>query len=485
MSAVAAARRALGWRAAEQASVQAIYFVRILVLARLLVPEAFGLVAIAMLALSVLLSLSDLGVVPALVQRADADRDDYDAAWTIRLCRAALIAAALVVAAPVIAAMFGDERAAAVIRLLALRPVLEALGSIGVARLTREFRFRDLAFIQVPAALIDAGVAIALAGTLGVWALVAGSLAGAAGGSLLSYAVAPHRPRLLFGRRTAEPLVRFGGWVLATSVVGLIATSGIQLVISRELGVAELGLYFLATKVAFLPADAASHVAGTVAFPLYASMRHDEAGTAATLRSLLIAQALVLFPGYALVAALAPSLTEMLGAEWAGSAPLIQIISVAAVGGLYADTVLPLLMGRGRPDRVTMIIGAQTAVLFLALFPLIAWFGLIGVATAWVPAYAAALAASLAFVGREISRPLAGAGRRLLALFGVALATAAIAAVAQLWLHGAAALVAGGVLGVMCAGALLGALNRRMNLGIRELLSGRVAPVSLGSAVRV
>ena len=330
MSGLNAARGAFGWRAAQQAGVQAIYFLRLLILARLLAPEAFGQLAIAMLIVSTLMSLSDLGVVQALVQRERIDKDDYEAAWTVGILRALLIAAAIVAAAPLFAALFGDSRTTPVIQALGLRPVLAALGSIGVVRLTRELRFREMAMIQVPGALIDMGVAIALASRLGVWALVLGLLAGTASVTLLSYVIAPHRPRLLLRLGPALPLIHFGRWVLGTSIIGLIASSGVQLMISRRLGVAELGLYFLATKVAFLPAEAASTVVDSVAFPVYASLQRDDLRTRATLRALLSVLAFVLFPVYALMIAVAPSLAEVLGPRWTGTAPLIQIIALAA-----------------------------------------------------------------------------------------------------------------------------------------------------------
>jgi O-antigen/teichoic acid export membrane protein len=204
-------------------------------------------------------------------------------------------------------------------------------------------------------------------------------------------------------------------------------------------------------------------------------LQEDERGTTNTLRSLLSALALVLFPVYVLMIVLAPALVEALGPRWAGTAPLIQIIALAAVSGVYADSVLPLLMGRGRPDHAMMVSGIQTGVLLLALVPLVSLFGVAGAAAAWLPAYAAAQVLSFVLVGRAISRPLAGAQQALLALLMVALFGGVVAATVRVWLQGFGALAGGVLLGGAIAVVLLRVLSRHMDLGLRELLGTRAA----------
>jgi O-antigen/teichoic acid export membrane protein len=103
------------------------------------------------------------------------------------LVRAACITLLLVALAPIIARLFNEPRATGIIQVLALRPLIESLGSIGIVRLMRELRFRELALIYVPAAILDLVVAIATAPFLGVWALVIGALAGAVTSTVMSY----------------------------------------------------------------------------------------------------------------------------------------------------------------------------------------------------------------------------------------------------------------------------------------------------------
>src|SRR5688572_22167860 len=342
---------AMRWRAMQLAGVQGVYFLRLLLLAQLLAPDAFGMVAVAMVAIGVIARITDLGMVPALVQCESAVDEEYDAAWTVGLMRALMIALILSAFALPVATVFGEPSAAPVIQALAWRPVIEAAASIGIVRLTRQMEFRRLAMIAVPAAVVDLAVAVLTAGQIGVWALVAGALAGSGTTLLLSYLLAPHRPRFRFRFETIRPLIRYGRWVMATGIIALVGSSLSQIAISRIEGVAALGLYFLAWRVAFLPIDAMSAVVSSVAFPMFARIRDDTRKTASTFRTLLTGECAILLPGYALVFVLAPALEAVLGERWAGTTPIIRILSVAAVTGTLGELVTPLLMGRGQCCR--------------------------------------------------------------------------------------------------------------------------------------
>ena len=126
---------ALTWRAVQFAGTKVIYFFRLLILARLLVPDDFGLLAIAVTAVGFFVSVTDFGMIPALVQGREVDEDWYDTAWTIGVARALGISAIIMLFAPLIAGIFAEPRSVDVIRVLALGPLLDALASIKVASL--------------------------------------------------------------------------------------------------------------------------------------------------------------------------------------------------------------------------------------------------------------------------------------------------------------------------------------------------------------
>jgi O-antigen/teichoic acid export membrane protein len=458
------------WRAAQLAGVQLIYFLRLLILARLLAPDAFGLLAIATIAVSVLMRLSDVGMIPALVQRPDATVGQYDAAWTVGLARAVFIALALVLAAPLIAHLFGEPHSTGIIQALALRPFIESMASIGTAQLSRELKFRQLALIQVPGAVVDLVVAVATAPTLGVWALVAGTLAGTFTSAVVSYVFAPHRPKLSFHWGEIVPLVRYGRWVLATSIVALAGTLVTQLAVSRTLGAAALGLYFLALKVAFLPIEAASSVVGAVAFPMFASLHDDARASTRAFATMLTGLCLVLVPGYALVFVLAPLLEQTLGGRWAGTAQIVQILAVAGITAILGELLVPLLMGRGRADRALVLEVLQTGVLLLVLLPCLILLQVHGAAVAWLIGNASTMVLGVVWARRMVPGALHGARPRLAAAAVTAVVAAAAAGLVSTPLTGAVGLVAGGVAGVTAGALALWWMNARFGLRLEEFL---------------
>jgi O-antigen/teichoic acid export membrane protein len=347
---------AIIWKSIQLAVVKGIFLARTLILARLLVPEDFGLLAISLVAVDFLMSVTNLGMIPALVQRRELDERHFNTAWTIGLGRAVLIAGLVFLAAPVVATLFAEPRATDLIRVVALRPVLEAAASIKVAELTRNLRFRALTFVYLPEALINTIVSIVLAPFFGVWALIAGALAGVTAQAIASYVLAPHRPRLVLDSAAARPLIRFGRWIFVAGLIAVAGRSMLQLVISRKLGAAELGLYFLAAKLAFIPAEISSEVIGAVAFPLYSRLQANARQAAKAFRAILVVMWASLLPICALIIVLAPSLVEnILGPRWEATVPLIRLLALVNVVGLLGETVVPIFKGMGQPSRLAIL----------------------------------------------------------------------------------------------------------------------------------
>jgi lipopolysaccharide exporter len=471
MDPVRGAGQAIGWRAAQLGGVQIISLLRLMILARILAPDAFGLVAVAAVTIGLLLGLSNFGMVQALVQRPSPTEEEYDIAWTVGLMRAALVTSVLVAIGPALAGLFGAPEAGPIVRVMALRPLIDAMMSIGVARLTRQLAFRRLAVMALPASMTDAVTAIVLAPVLGVWALVAGTLTGATLQAMLSYVVAPHRPRLRFTHRGAEPLVRYGQWILYTGIVSLAGTALTQMGISRLLGASALGKYFVASKLAFMPGEAAVAVIAAVAFPLYASHRENVHRSARAFSALFTGQVVLLFPIFAIIIALAPVLETALGARWTGTAPTVQILTAACMVGLFGDSITPLLRGRGRADRAFFIEVTQTGVRLALLFPLISALGVPGAALAWFAGNAVAQVIGALSIRDVLRHGIDALAReRLLAGAAAAAVGAGVAVAAGSLLQGFTALMLAGGAATLGAASTLWLLDRHRGLRLSELL---------------
>jgi O-antigen/teichoic acid export membrane protein len=417
------------WKTIQLAGVKAIFLVRLIILARFLTPDDFGLLAIAAVALGVLVTLTDFGMIPALVQQSNVDERHYNSSWTVGILRAFAVTGVVYLIAPTIAGLFAEPRATNILRLLALQPVMEAAASIKVADLNRNLRFRELALIGLAVALIDLVVAISLAGSFGVWALVAGTLSGAATHVVLSYFFAPYWPRLSMSSDATRSLLRFGRWIFVRGLITVAGGALLQLLISRKLGAAALGLYFMAGKIAFLPHEIGNQVVGSVAFPLYSRLQSDTHRTAEAFRAIFLGMSIVFLPIYAFIIALTPSLVqEALGVRWTGTEPLIQTLALVGIIGLFGDAVGPVLQGLGRPNRVVVLGVVQSMLLLLFVWNLQGRYGLVSVAFAWVPAIAVSQIISAIFIRQILPRPFSGIGQPLL----VILITAALAGIIAL-----------------------------------------------------
>jgi len=463
------AGNALLWQATQHFGVKAIFLVRLLVLARLLSPDDFGLLAISSVVIDVLMRVTNFGMIPALVQRIEAGEEHYDVAWTVGVLRAVGVAAVTIVAAPIVAQLFAEPRATDLIRVLALRPLIDAGASIQVARLIRNLRFRSLAFIELPKALANTLAAIALAHWLGVWALVAGALVGSSAYLVVSYIVAPHRPRLAFNHTAARSLIRFGQWIFFTSLVIMAGQTTLRWVIARQLGAAELGLYYLAASLAFLPYEVASQVVEQVAFPFYSRLQTDIRQVSVAFRSILTSLSALLIPACALLIALAPSLVNnILDPEWQGTGPIIRVLALASIADLLGSAISPILQGMGRPDRILVIEAVQSSILIALAWLLAGQYGVVGAALAWLPATVTAQLVGIVLLRRALPRPFAGLAMPMGAIATVSCMACILAMGVDRMVPGIFGLLLAGLTGIILIGSLLWILERRFALGISD-----------------
>jgi len=419
---------AMMWKSAQMVGTKLIFFVRLFILARLLSPADFGLMAVAMVAIDVLVSVTNFGMIPALVQQKEAQTGHYHAAWSVGLIRALTISLVVFFGAPVIALIVGAPEVVDLVRVLAFLPTIDALASIGLVELMRTLAFRQLAMVDIAKTLLNTVISIALASSLGVWALVAGSLAGSFTFTIVSYILAPYRPRLTLNWIQIRPLMRYGRWVLITSLVAVAGSAALRVVVSRQLGPVELGLYFLAAKLAFLPTEVASDVMGAVTFPLYARLQNEAEQVAQLFRANLLTLSALLVPIFTLIAVLAPALvTHVLGERWEGTEQIIQLLAVIGILGLVTDIAVPAFKGLGFPSHVTWIEGAQSLSMVLFVFWFTRQFGLLGAPLAWFPAILGSLALAVLFLRQLLPRPFAGLARPLLAIGLVALLGGSVA----------------------------------------------------------
>jgi O-antigen/teichoic acid export membrane protein len=405
------------------ALVGALDLARLIVLARILGPDDFGLFAIAVTAVALVTSLAAL---------AATTTPDGESTWTLGVARGAVLAGLLAASAGPVATLFHEPRATAVLRVLALLPLAQALTPPGAART-----------FAGPAA--DTVIAITLAPFIGVWALVAGALGGAAAGAAASYADAAQRPRLVTRGARLRPAFGFGGWLVLAGAILAATDFLLRLAVARRHGAGSLGVFALAAGLAFLPVNAAAEALRTVGVPVYARLVADPAALRRGFRGLVTALAVALVPLYAVLAAAAPDLAaDVLGPKWAGAAAVLRVLSVACILGLAADAAVPLFQGLGLPRLVAALALAQLVTVAALAGWLTAEYGLTGSALAWTGAALMSL-----FVSRALLRRMLGPAPETRHRVGAIVGAGAVAAVVTLAVQGVVNGLAGVVLGMM------------------------------------
>lgn len=303
------------------------------VLARLLTPAEFGLVALALIFITLLERASDLGVTQALIV---ADERDVEAraetAFVVAVGLGAALSFVTAAIAPLAADFFDDERLVALLPLLGLVFLLRALGITHYALAQKRIDFRSRTAAEIADAVVRGGTGIALAfAGFGAYSLVIGYLVGSAVLSVTMWLLVPWRPSLRPKREHLRQLLGFGGAVSAHSLVSAVIGNVDRIIIGRVLGATPLGLYTIAFRLPDLAILNISYVAGNVLFPAFAALDRADLGRA-FLTSLRYTVMLALPIAVGLAALAEPVLVIVFGDQWTPAAPTMQLIVVYSLG---------------------------------------------------------------------------------------------------------------------------------------------------------
>jgi len=367
--------------------------VRIIVLARLLAPEAFGLVAVSLLAIDLAYAFTRTGFSSSLIQQKGDIHGYLDTAWVINLSRNVLLAGILFGGAPLIAGFFDAPEARSIVQVMSALVLIQGLNNPGLVYLSKELEIQKSFLLEISQVVADLIVSITAAIILrNAWALVFGALAGNVTGLIVSYLVHPYRPHLRFEWSKAKTMLHFGKWLTINSWFSYLSHKGDSIVIGRVMGTVGLGFYQMARRVTDLFSQ--DIITGTmeVAFPAYSKLQDNIPKLReAFLLSLETLASLVIPIGTAIYL-LAPDFTPViLGEQWIPAIPAMRILGFAGAIQCLLATGGSLFLSVGRPSLNFGMNQISTVVIFALLFPLINRLGLEGAAIAVLVGYACAV----------------------------------------------------------------------------------------------
>jgi O-antigen/teichoic acid export membrane protein len=319
------------WTALSMGALALAELVTLLVLARLLSADDFGLYAAALIIVKLSAILEGLGVAPAIVQRATLEDRHLRVGFTLSILFSFTIAGLVWVLAPTIAALMRLPDLAPVVRVGCAVFLCQGFAAVALASAQRALRFRWLAAIDAGAFTIGFVVVGLVLGWLGfgVWALVGALVTQHLLRMAMLLTGQRHPKAPMLEMRTVGELLYFGGGFTLARILGYLASQADKLVVGRWLGAEALGLYSLSSQFMTAPAVVFGQVLDRVLFPTMALVQKEPARLARAYRSGAAACALFALPASVIIAIVAPELVlVMLGPGWEGTVLPLQILAL-------------------------------------------------------------------------------------------------------------------------------------------------------------
>ncbi len=354
------------WIGSANIIANALGFISTIILARLLVPEDFGLVAVATALLTIIFAITEMPLSQALVQHDDPQDAHFDTAWTMSFLRAVLLGILIAALSQPLSRLYGDARLENIFLVIAVSVVISGMASPKLVMFQRNLLFHQTFALQVTEKIVGFIVAISLAFAFRTyWALVLGSLASQLTGVVVSYLISPYRPR--FSLSCYKELLSFSVWITLGNWVQTANWRADPLLLGYLLPVGLLGQYSMGNRVSALAVQGLTQPVQQTLFPALSRLKADpQRLKQGYLRAqgVLCLWALPLGFGFA---ALATEIVELvLGAKWALAIPVIQIVAVTMALQMTIN-LQPIAMATGN----TRLLFGRDLRTFIIRWPLI------------------------------------------------------------------------------------------------------------------
>lgn len=322
--------KGLAWNMAEKVLTQGFSFVIGIILARIIVPEAYGYIVIATTFISMLEALVEGGLTNALIQKKDADDDHASTMLYFMLLFSAILYGVLFMAAPIIAHYYDYSELTLVTRVFGLSLPIKACRSVYMAIMQKQLKFRLQFFSSLSGTIFAGFIGICLAVTgYGIWALVAYFLTDSFVDTVVMGILLRWKPKKVFSREKLKQLYSYGIYALGWQLVNQYTNQIIDLVIGKKYTSAELSYYNRGKQYPFLLCNIINNVFGSTLFPVFSKFSDDLEKLKDATRRMLKVTTFIQFPilfGFAVVAK--PLVLLLLTDKWIECVPFLQITCI-------------------------------------------------------------------------------------------------------------------------------------------------------------
>lgn len=351
-----------------------------IILARLLDPQDFGLMATAMAVISFSQGTTITGFDSALIQRQDRPEDFLNVAWTIEFIRCFILFLILFLAAPLFSIFFDEFRITGVLKIIALSFIFQGLRNIGVIYFKKNLDFSKQFVLEAAPMLVNIITVVPLAVILkNIWALVWANLISSIASCLISYLLHPYRPRLDFEIQKFKELFNFGKWILGASIIVILREQGITMLIGKIFGMSILGFYNRAGIFSAALFQQLNEIVWKVGYPTYSQLQSDHVKLKQIFMNTLQILTFVGMPMAGGLFVLGRDFTILfLTEKWISIVPLLQIFSLQALITFINTPASILFQASGRPFINVKISVFGLIILIIMVYPLSMRWGVIG-----------------------------------------------------------------------------------------------------------
>jgi O-antigen/teichoic acid export membrane protein len=366
------------WASIQKIGSRGISLIVTIILARILAPSDFGLIGMLTVFIAISQTLVNAGFSQALIQKKNADEEDYSSVFYINLVASIFLYGILFFSASLIADFYHQPVLVDLTRILALIFIINAFSYVQETRLTKEIRFKTLMFIHLPSTIISGVVAIGMAYLgYGVWSIVVQQLVMRLAYAIQLWIYSRWKPLASFNKAKAKELFSFGSKLLISGIIYSLYDNIYLIIIGKFFSVNTLGYYQNAKKLVNMPTQTLSSVLKSVTFPVFSSIQDDNRKLKEGYKKIIQQLLFWLCPILVFAAVLAnPLFSFVLTSKWLPAVPFFQLLCVVGIFYPLNSYNLNIVSIKGRSDlflKLSIFKRAITTVGIILIIPYGIW----------------------------------------------------------------------------------------------------------------
>lgn len=342
----------VAWTLGQQVGVQGINFFVQILLARLLLPSDFGLIAMVQIFMTIGAALMDGGMTSSLIRTKNADNRDYSTVFHMNMLASILIYAIVFFAAPLMARFFDQPILTALVRVYTISFVIQALVGVQTTKLTKEMNFKLQMLMQLPSTIVGGivGVVLAYKG-YGVWSLVWMQLIMSFLFMIQHWIWSDWKPTLLFDKTKLKEHFGFGYKITLSTLLTSLYSESYTIIIGKFFPASQLGFYKQARTLSMFPVSNLTKALQKVTYPLFSNLQDNNDKLKVVFQKITAVVFFVVTPTMLfLVVAAEPIINLVLTDKWLPAVPFFQILCVSALFYPLSMYNLNIILAKGRSD---------------------------------------------------------------------------------------------------------------------------------------